>query len=81
MTKTAKLQAKMKEKGYTIKTLAGVINLSATGLFNKIHNQREFVVSEVQAIGIALGLTDTEITEIFFARDVELNSTSKTVKA
>lgn len=77
MTNTAKLQAKMKEKGYTIKTLATAADLSTTGLFNKIHNLREFFVSEVQKIGDLLKLTDDEIQAIFFANDVEFNSTNK----
>lgn len=67
MTATLKLQAKMKENGFTIKTLASLIGVSTTGLFNKIHNKREFVVSEVEAIGKALCLTLEEKEAIFFA--------------
>ncbi len=66
MTQTAKLQAKMKEKGFTIKTLSAQVGLSDTGLFNKIHNKKEFVVSEVQLIGQALDLNNKEIQDIFF---------------
>lgn len=77
MTDTAKLQGKIKECGYTLNTLAKAINLSQTGLFNKIHNHREFVVSEIQKIGTMLLLTEQEIQSIFFAKDVELNSTNK----
>lgn len=68
MTNTAKLQAKMKEKGFTIKTLAGATGLSVTGLFNKIHNKREFFVSEVQKIGCLLKLNENEVQTIFFAK-------------
>lgn len=75
MTNTAKLQGKIKECGYTLNTLAKAINLSQTGLFNKIHNHREFVVSEIQKISILLLLSEQEIQELFFAKDVELNST------
>lgn len=75
MTNTAKLQGKIKECGYTLNTLAKAINLSQTGLFNKIHNHREFVVSEIQKISILLLLNEQEIQELFFAKDVELNST------
>lgn len=71
MTHTKKLQGKMREKGFTIKTLSSKIGLSPTGLFNKIHNKKEFLVSEVQAVGTALCLNDDEVQEIFFANDVE----------
>lgn len=66
MTNTPKLQAKMKEKGFTITTLASKVGLSPTGLFNKIHNKKEFVVSEVQLVGEALCLNEKEIQDIFF---------------
>jgi cyanate lyase len=75
MTKTALLQAKMKEHNYTIKTLSKQIGLSCTGLFNKIHNKKEFVVSEIQLISKALDLNDREMKAIFFTQNVECNST------
>lgn len=71
MTDTMRLQGKMREKRFTIKSLAQSIGLSPTALFNKIHNKREFLVSEVQAIGYALNLDEAEIQIIFFARKVE----------
>ena len=77
MTQTLKLQAKMREKGFTIKTLASRVGLSATGLFNKIHNKKEFVVSEVQFIAQELCLSEQEIQDIFFAKPVELDSTNR----
>ena len=36
MTNTEKLQGKMREKGFTLKTLSSRVGLSPTGLFNKI---------------------------------------------
>ena len=75
MTRTEKLQGKMREKGFTIKTLAHELGLTTTGLFNKIHNKKEFLVSEVQSIRTALSLNDNEVQDIFFAAVVELNST------
>ena len=74
---TQKLQGKMREHGYTINTLAKEMGISNTGLFNKIHNIQEFVVSEIQLISKLLHLTKAEIHAIFFAKDVELNSTKK----
>ena len=41
MTNTDKLQGKMREKKFTIKSLAGKVGLSPTALFNKIHNKKE----------------------------------------
>ena len=80
MTRTALLQGKMREKGYTIESLARILRLSRTGLFNKIHNKAEFLISEVRAIAESLKLTDDDVQLIFFARDVELKSTNKLVR-
>ena len=66
MINTLKLQAKMKEKAFTIKTLSKAVGLSVTGLFNKIHNKREFTVTELQKIVKALELNSTEMQNIFF---------------
>lgn len=71
MTDTQKLQGKMRGKGFTIKSLAIRIGLSSTGLFNKIHNKKEFLASEVQIISHLLDLDDKEMRNIFFAVDVE----------
>ncbi len=67
MTNTAKLQGKMREKGLTIDMLSREIGLSRTGLFNKIHNKKEFLCIEVQKIGKTLDLSPAETQEIFFA--------------
>ena len=77
MTNTEKLQGRMREKKFTIKSLASEMGLSATALFNKIHNKREFLVSEVQSLSKALSLDDADIQIIFFADGVELKSTNE----
>lgn len=66
MTKTDKLQGKMREAGMTIEKLATAVGLSRTGLFNKIHGKREFLVSEVAKICKLLDIGDTEMQVIFF---------------
>jgi transcriptional regulator with XRE-family HTH domain len=71
MVNTALLQEKMKNNGFTIKELADRIGLSQTGLFNKIHNKREFKGSEINSMSIVLRLTKADVNRIFFARDVE----------
>lgn len=77
MTQTNKIQGKMKEKGLTISTLSLKIGISKTSLFNKIHNQREFLASEISSIRTVLNLSDSEVQEIFFAKSVELKSTKE----
>ena len=77
MTNTSKLQGKMREKGYTIETLATEMKISRTALFNKIHNKKEFLMSEVQSIKSILGLDYEEFQSIFFANYVECKSTTE----
>ena len=67
MTDTDKLQGKMREKKLTLNALASKVGLSPTGLFNKIHNDREFTVSEMLAVSDCLALSSTEREQIFFA--------------
>lgn len=67
MTDTDKLQGKMREKKLTLSSLADKVGLSPTGLFNKIHNDREFTVSEMLAVSDCLALTPIEREQIFFA--------------
>ena len=77
MTNTKKLQGKMREKNLTILILSRKMGLSPTGLFNKIHNRREFLASEIFKMGEILGITDVEMRDIFYGESVELNSTSR----
>ena len=67
MTNTKMLQGKMKEKCFTINSLANRIGISKTGLFNKIHNDREFTVNEMLAVSDCLSLSFSERDQIFFA--------------
>jgi hypothetical protein len=71
MVNTEMLQKKMKSNGFTIESLAAHIGLSRTGLFNKIHNVREFKISEINSTAIALRLSKAELNRIFFAANVE----------
>ena len=67
MTNTKLLQGKMKAQSYTVETLANALGMSKTGLFNKIHNIREFSVSEMLAVCDKLLLSFAEREQIFFA--------------
>ena len=75
MIETNKLQAKMKERGYTIDTLSKAMSLSKNGFCNKLHNKSEFLASEIQKIGQLLNLDITEMLAIFFASFVDYKST------
>lgn len=75
MVDTKLLQEEMRKNGYTLETLAKEIGRSRTGLFNKIHNIREFRISEINNISVLLKLKKTDVNRIFFANDVELKST------
>jgi hypothetical protein len=71
MINTKLLQDKMRRNGYTISSLANHLGMSRTGLFNKIHGIREFKISEINSIGIALRLSKADLNRIFFAKNVE----------
>ena len=71
MTRTDLLQGKMREKGFTIESLAVAVGISRTSMFNKIHNKVEFLISEVQKIATVLVLSDEDVQLIFFASCVE----------
>ena len=73
MVNTSKMQGIMREKGHTIKSLAKAIGLSQTGLFNKIHNKREFALSELAAIIEEMCLTIDETIAIFFMHNIPKN--------
>ena len=68
---TQKLQGKIKERGYTLKTLSKALKLSTATLFNKVHGKREFLCSEIQNISNLLNLSATEVKDIFFINIVE----------
>lgn len=61
-----KLCGKMREHHYTIESLSKQLNLSKTGLFNKIHGKKEFLCSEIQVIKTVLDLNQEEFDAIFF---------------
>lgn len=71
MTNTRKLQGVMREKGYTIEALAERIGISRTGFFNKVHNKAEFLASEVAILSDLLGISTSDMKDIFFANVVE----------
>lgn len=65
MIRTDLLQGKMRERGYTIESLAKELGRTRTSIFNKIHNKTEFSVSEIQIIKKVLCLSDSDALSIF----------------
>ena len=65
MTNTEMLERKIEEKGIKIDFLAAKLGLSASDLLLKIHDEEEFLVSELWVIGKTLELDESEMQEIF----------------
>ena len=71
MTDTLKLKALIVEKQSTQRKLAKGIGISVASLSLKIHNKREFLISEVAKIQELFSLSDEKIMDIFFAKNVD----------
>lgn len=69
----AKLRGRIKEYGYTQKTLANTININSSTLSEKLNNKYEFTVDEINAICKCLKIPKVEIGEYFFAQKVQKN--------
>ena len=72
MTNTLKLKALLVEKQSSQKDLAKELGIAPSSLYLKIHNKREFWVSEVSKIQTLFNLTPEQRDEIFFAHNVDL---------
>lgn len=71
MINTAKLKAKIIEKGLVQEAVAMQLGMTS-GTFNyKLNNKTEFKASEIKKLHEILLLTTEEIFEIFFAEEVE----------
>ena len=75
MTDTIRLNKAIAESGITIVAIAKKIGISREGLYKKINNDTEFKASEISAMKKILRLTNEERDKIFFAKEVECNST------
>lgn len=60
-----KLKGKMVETGHNAEALAVKIGVDRSTLYRKFENGEKFTVGEVIKIIDALGLTETEATNIF----------------
>lgn len=72
------LKSTINNRGVTIVSIARNIGLSREGLYLKLAGDAEFKASEIEKITSVLNLTKDERDAIFFAEEVEPNST-KTV--
>ena len=70
MTDSKKFKDYMKERGYTVKTLAEQVGISHESLYQKIGNERAFKATEIMRISEILGMSTSDRDEIFFATDV-----------
>ena len=75
MTDEKLLRAKIDEHGLKLRFVAAKCGLSYQGFLNKITNQSEFTVPEIQALRALLNLSRDEVDEIFFAERVDKVST------
>ena len=73
MTDTKELEIAITRAGLTKREIAKRLGLSEMGLYKKINNITEFKASEIKALAEMLEITD--IDAIFFATNVDLNST------
>lgn len=75
MTDEIELDYAIKKAGLDRAKVAKELQLSATALFNKIHNKTEFKASEIVALKKMLHLSDRQRDKIFFAIYVDGKST------
>jgi len=69
------LKSTINNRGVTIVSIARNIGLSREGLYLKLAGDAEFKASEIEKITSVLNLTKDERDAIFFAEEVESNST------
>ena len=77
MTNDYLLNEKIKKSGYRFGYLANQLNLSRTGLYNKINGKTEFLASEIQSLSDILNLDIHERENIFFNKEVDNMDTKK----
>lgn len=77
MVDVGKLKSTIRESGITMVALSRKTGILRETLYNRLNGTGEFTASEIAALSLVLGLTTNERDEIFFARKVELNETTK----
>lgn len=77
MTDTKKLNAMIALKGVKKKDLAAKIGISYMALNNKIKAESDFKSKEIKITCIALGMTVSEMLDIFFEGGVDKDATKE----
>ena len=75
MTNSLELRAALTRKGMTQEQVAEALGITTATLNYKINNKREFKTSEVKALVDLLEIKKEDIDKIFFANDVDCEST------
>ena len=76
MTNSNELRAAITRKGMTQEQVAEALGITTATLNYKINNKREFKTSEVKALVDLLEIKKEDIDKIFFANDVDCESTT-----
>lgn len=76
MTNSKELEKLIHDSGLKKIFIANQLNISIVSLLRKINNQNEFKQSEIKTLCKLLNLNAKQMGQIFFANDVENNSTN-----
>ena len=77
MTNTLELDYAIKRAGLDREKVAKILGIGITTLFNKLHNKVEFKASEIAKLKSLLNLSKEQRDMIFFANNVDLQSTKE----
>jgi plasmid maintenance system antidote protein VapI len=64
---TQKLKAKIVENGMNVEKLAELVEVDRSSMYRKLNNFEKITIGEAKKIKAALGLSDEEASDIFFA--------------
>lgn len=70
MTNSSVLSDLIKKSGYKMEFIASKCGMTRYSLSKKVNNQSEFTCNEALAIGDLLGISSSEMSDIFFCTDV-----------
>lgn len=65
-----KFRAKLCEAGLTPRDLASLLGINEATLYRKMSGSSDFLRSEIQIIQYRLNLTNDDIMDIFFAKEL-----------
>lgn len=81
MTNTVLLNEYIKKSGLKLYCISEKMGLSRFGFANKVKGKNEFTASEIEKLCAILNIDSLEDRQrIFFAKEVEINSTEQEAK-